>query len=61
MELVFSDAHLTIAAAAGQDLDFGLPGVSSTPRIQAIWPLPPLLIHGRPYRMIVHSTWMSLA
>lgn len=33
MDLIYSNAHLTLVAAAGSDPTFGLPGVSSKPRL----------------------------
>ena len=65
MDLIYSGAHLTIVAAGGQDPDFGLPGVSSRPRI----PQARIQIGNRtlcstmedPTRVINHSTWMSRA
>ena len=65
MDLIYSGAHLTIVAAAGQDPDFGLPGVSSTHRI----PQARIQIGnhtlcstmGDPPSVIKHSTWMSRA
>ena len=65
MDLIYSGAHLTIVAAAGQDPNFGLPGVSSTQRI----PQTRVQIGNQtlcstmedPTRVIEHSTWMSRA
>jgi len=34
MDLIYSEAQLTIVAAAGEGADFGLPGISSRPRKQ---------------------------
>ena len=65
MDLIYSGAHLTIVAAAGQDPDFGLPGVSSTQRI----PQARVQISNHtlcstmedPTSVIKHSKWMSRA
>lgn len=65
MDLIYSGAYLTIVAAAGQDPDFGLPGVSSTHRIPQCHVqigshiLCSLMEY--PSRVISRSTWASRA
>ena len=65
MDLIYSGAHVTIIAAAGEDPYFGLPGVSSTHRI------PQQVVHLGKHtlcslmedapKVISRSTWMSRA
>lgn len=63
MDKIYSEASLTIIAAAGDGADYGLPGVSIRPRS----PLPQVQLHGLalrstttyPHDLVESSKWAS--
>ncbi|KAH7094869.1 hypothetical protein FB567DRAFT_511256 [Paraphoma chrysanthemicola] len=65
MHLVYSNAQVTIIAAAGNDVTFGLPGVSRRSRLTEVtMPLGPCLLSSLPYtsnRLLRESKWMTRA
>ncbi|KAK3500341.1 heterokaryon incompatibility protein-domain-containing protein [Neurospora hispaniola] len=66
MGKIYSLSVLTIIAAAGNDAEYGLPGVSSPPTLQPVWTTirsgkrdMPLIYFEAPNKDISRSTWNS--